>query len=148
LPTPNSFDSVNNKTGEAIDLLMSGKPINFSSYIIEYMAKVGPIRRPSPSPYANLLTLVFKHFGSILTMRFEKYSLFRPFTLTPFRSFSSSKLRTMIESLWMKCLPMREFMCHREYGVNIRSRSEPNKMVFPPSSLDRFYELLKHICDG
>ena len=46
---------------------MSGRPVNFSRYILKYMSKVSSTQRPSPLPYANLLTLIFHHFGVRLT---------------------------------------------------------------------------------
>ena len=46
---------------------MSGRPVNFSRYILEYMSKVSSTQRPAPLHYANLLTLIFRHFGVCLT---------------------------------------------------------------------------------
>ncbi|KAJ8423101.1 hypothetical protein Cgig2_010978 [Carnegiea gigantea] len=66
LPKPNSTDSVNTKTLKLICLLMIGKPIKFACCILGFMSKVSSIVRPAPLPFANLLTMVFNHFGMCL----------------------------------------------------------------------------------
>jgi len=66
LPKSNFIDCVNAKTLEVIYLLMSGKSINFCRYILKYMPKVSSVSRPTPLPYANVLTLIFQHFGVCL----------------------------------------------------------------------------------
>ena len=75
LPKPNSNDSANAQTLKVIYFLMSGKPIDFSHYMLEYMSKVSSIRRPTPLPYANLLTLFFKHFGVCLMNKIRETKL-------------------------------------------------------------------------
>jgi len=67
LPKSHSTDSVNTKTLALIYLLMTGKPINFAHYILGVIAKLGSIKRPTPLPYTNLLTLMFQYFGVGLT---------------------------------------------------------------------------------
>lgn len=42
---------------------MIGKPINYSRYILSCMSKVSSLLCPTPLPYSNVLTLVFKPFG-------------------------------------------------------------------------------------
>jgi len=63
LTKPNSTDSLNDKNLEILYLLMTGKPVNYATYILSHMAKIRSIMRPAPLAYSNLLTMVFNHFG-------------------------------------------------------------------------------------
>ena len=81
LPKPNSTDHINVKTLEAIYLLMSGRPVNFSCCMLKYMSKVSSTQHLAPLPYANLLTLIFHHFGVCLTHEVRENRLVP--TITP-----------------------------------------------------------------
>jgi len=93
-PKPNSIDRVN--VLEVICLLMSGKPVNFSRYILKYISNVNSVGHPGPLPYANLLTLIFQHFGVFLEMRFEKFALFLSLTFTRLSLSNSFQLSQVL----------------------------------------------------
>jgi len=144
LPKPNSTDSVNNKTLEAIYLLMARKSINYSCYILSCMSKVSSILCLAPLPYSNLLNLVFKHFGVSLNKICE--TRFVPIiTPSSFKNKQFCKTETRDWKFIQDMTQAEQNYVSLRFGQHVKPHLTSPKSIPPPSLLDHILALDEHV---
>jgi len=141
LPKANSTDSVNSKTLELIYLLMTEKLINYARYILGSISKVNSIMRPAPLPYANLLTLVFQHFGVCLDhelIETKHVPIITPSSLKHIQLFKT----TTDAWKFVEDMNSEELACAcKSYGPHVKPRLTSPQSTPLPSLLDHIMTL-------
>jgi len=124
---------------------MTVKSINFARYILESMSKISSIKRPTPLPYTNLLTLVFNHFSVCLDHELEETKsvpIITPASLKHIQLFKTST------GTWkfVEDMNPEEITCvSQKHGPNIKSRLTSPQSTPPPSLLENMMTLNEQI---